>query len=41
MAHPVLQGMDIERTEMIMNEEETLLCTKQKADYDMAASLCP
>ena len=41
MAHPVFAGMDIERTEMIMNEEETLLCTKQKADYDMAASYVP
>ncbi len=39
--HPVLKGMDADRTDMIMNEEETLLCTRQNQEYHMVASFVP
>ena len=41
MKHPILEGMDIDRTEMIMNEEKTLLCTKQRTDYTTVCTYVP
>ena len=39
--HPVLKGMDIGNTQMIINEGRTLLCRKARQDYETVCTYVP